>query len=70
MTSSKDEADATLRMPRAALPFLAGGSATPEAMAQAGVELTGDVGALPRLLAVLSPGDPHFAMVTPEREDG
>jgi alkyl sulfatase BDS1-like metallo-beta-lactamase superfamily hydrolase len=64
-----DEADATLRMPRAALPFLAGGSVTPEAMAKAGVELTGDAGVLQRLLSVLSPGDPDFAIVTPERED-
>ncbi|TQM58381.1 alkyl/aryl-sulfatase [Humibacillus xanthopallidus] len=64
-----DDADATLRMPRAALPFLAGGSVTPEAMAQAGVELTGDAGVLQRLLSVLSPGDPDFAIVTAERED-
>jgi alkyl sulfatase BDS1-like metallo-beta-lactamase superfamily hydrolase len=62
-------ADATLTLPHhAQLAMLAGGGLSPEAMAEAGIELTGDQSALGRLMAVLDPGDPDFAIVTPEKE--
>ncbi len=63
-----DDADATLSMPRASLPVLAGGALTPEVMASHGIELTGDAAALQRLVAVLDPGDDDFAIVTPEKD--
>ena len=52
-------------MPRAALTALAGGSLTAQAMADAGIELTGDASALQRLTAVLDPGDDDLDIVTP-----
>ncbi|MDF1602872.1 alkyl sulfatase dimerization domain-containing protein [Nocardioides sp. YIM 152315] len=62
----RTEADAVLRLPRASLPVLAQGTTDPKALAGAGVDVSGDSGALGRLLGVLQPGDPDFAIVTPE----
>ncbi|WP_238164577.1 alkyl sulfatase dimerization domain-containing protein [Kribbella pittospori] len=56
-------ADATLTTTKRALPALAGLNA--DALAAAGVELTGDRAVLARLAAVLDPGDKNFAIVTP-----
>jgi linear primary-alkylsulfatase len=61
----KDAADVSLRLPRVALPSLAAGAASPEAMAAAGVTLDGDAGVLTRLLSYLEDPDPGFAIVTP-----
>ncbi len=61
-------ADTTVTLPRHdQLVSLAGGLG-PDAMAESGVTLTGDPSALQRLMAVLQPGDPDFAIVTPEKE--
>jgi alkyl sulfatase BDS1-like metallo-beta-lactamase superfamily hydrolase len=58
--------DVTLRMPRMALPTLAmGGALTPETLADLGVEVDGDLGAVARLVAALDDPDPDFAIVTP-----
>ncbi|MGF0118625.1 alkyl/aryl-sulfatase [Promicromonospora sp. Marseille-Q5078] len=57
------DADATITGTRKALPALAAGS--PDALAAAGLEVSGDAGVLGRLVAVLDPGDPDFAIVTP-----
>lgn len=55
--------DATVTVPHhQQLAMLAGGDA--EAMAAAGIVLTGDASAIARLVAVLEPGDPDFAIVT------
>lgn len=59
------DADATLTTTRRALPALALGQVGPDSLAAAGIEQSGDATALPRLMAVLSPGDPDFAIVTP-----
>ncbi|MFE6235893.1 alkyl/aryl-sulfatase [Cellulosimicrobium sp. NPDC057862] len=61
----RGDADATLTTTSTALPVLATGAATPDALAAAGVEVAGDAGVLARLTAVLDPGDPDFAIVTP-----
>ncbi|KZM77515.1 alkyl/aryl-sulfatase [Cellulosimicrobium sp. I38E] len=61
----RGDADATLTATSTALPVLATGAATPDALAAAGIEVTGDAGVLARLTAVLDPGDPDFAIVTP-----
>ncbi|MGN7701580.1 alkyl/aryl-sulfatase [Cellulosimicrobium sp. 22601] len=61
----KGDADAVLTATSRALPALATGAATPEALAAAGIEVTGDAGVLARLVSVLDPGDPDFAIVTP-----
>ncbi|UKJ63216.1 MBL fold metallo-hydrolase [Cellulosimicrobium cellulans] len=61
----RGDADATLTATSTALPVLATGAATPDALAAAGVEVAGDAGVLARLTAVLDPGDPDFAIVTP-----
>ncbi|MDO8149821.1 alkyl/aryl-sulfatase [Isoptericola sp. b408] len=58
------DADVRLTTTQAALPALAADPA-PDALAAAGVEVTGDEGVLRRLAAVLDPGDPDFAIVTP-----
>ncbi|WP_277515305.1 alkyl/aryl-sulfatase [Cellulosimicrobium cellulans] len=60
-----DEAHATITATRASLPALATGVASPDGLAVAGIEVAGDAGALARLIAVLDPGDPDFAIVTP-----
>ncbi|MCK9794048.1 MBL fold metallo-hydrolase [Isoptericola sp. 4D.3] len=57
------DADATITGTKTALPALAGGN--PDALAAAGLEVTGDASALGRLVAVLDPGDKDFAIVTP-----
>ncbi|WP_323125724.1 alkyl sulfatase C-terminal domain-containing protein [Microlunatus elymi] len=57
------DADLTLTTTKAALPALA--QPTAESLAQAGVEVSGDADVLARLAAVLDPGDPDFAIVTP-----
>ncbi|MGW8566345.1 alkyl/aryl-sulfatase [Isoptericola sp. NPDC055881] len=59
----RGDADATLTATRATLPALAAGS--PEALTAAGIEVSGDASVLARLTAVLDPGDPDFAIVTP-----
>jgi alkyl sulfatase BDS1-like metallo-beta-lactamase superfamily hydrolase len=66
-----DPADLRITGGRAALGALAaagtGGAAPdPAALGAAGVEVDGDLGVLGRLLAVLDPGDPDFAIVTPD----
>lgn len=61
----RGDADATLTTTRAALPALAAGAATPDALSAAGIEVSGDAGVLGRLTAVLDAGDPDFAIVTP-----
>ncbi|RHA43714.1 alkyl/aryl-sulfatase [Cellulomonas rhizosphaerae] len=58
------DADTVLTTTRRALPALAGGLGG-EALAAAGVEVTGDASVLGRLAAVLDPGDKNFAIVTP-----
>ena len=59
------DADLTLTATRTSLPLLALGMLSPDGFGDAGVELAGDVSALMRLVAVLDPGDPDFAIVTP-----
>ena len=61
--AQQGDADATITGTKKALPALAAGS--PEALAAAGLEVTGDASVLTRLVAVLDPGDPDFAIVTP-----
>ncbi|MBE9924805.1 MBL fold metallo-hydrolase [Cellulosimicrobium cellulans] len=61
----RGDADATLTATRKVLPVLATGYVSPEELAAAGIEVAGDAGALARLTAVLDPGDPDFAIVTP-----
>lgn len=61
----RDAADATLTTTRRALPVLALGGLSADGLAEAGIELTGDGSVLERLTAVLDPGDPDFAIVTP-----
>ncbi|GEL21090.1 beta-lactamase-like protein [Pseudonocardia sulfidoxydans NBRC 16205] len=62
----KGDADAVLRTTRRALPTLASGGLSPDGLADAGMELTGDASVLARLAAVLDPGDKNFAIVTPD----
>jgi alkyl sulfatase BDS1-like metallo-beta-lactamase superfamily hydrolase len=59
-------ADATIRGRRTALPALALAALDTETLAAAGLEVTGDPGALDRLAAVLEGPDPDFAIVTAE----
>jgi alkyl sulfatase BDS1-like metallo-beta-lactamase superfamily hydrolase len=61
----RGEADARITTTRRALPALALGALTPEQLTEHGIEVSGDAGALARLTAVLDPGDPDFAIVTP-----
>jgi alkyl sulfatase BDS1-like metallo-beta-lactamase superfamily hydrolase len=58
-------ADATFRLPRAALPLLAATEVADQVLADAGVTLEGDPKVLARLTAVLEAPDPDFAIVTP-----
>ena len=51
------DADATITSTRAALPALAAGN--PDALAAAGIQVTGDASALGRLTAVLDPGSEY-----------
>ncbi|MFW0787764.1 alkyl sulfatase dimerization domain-containing protein [Gordonia sp. CPCC 206044] len=59
------EADVTLSTTRRALPTIATGALTAEALSAAGIELTGDTSVLGRLAALLDPGDKDFSIVTP-----
>jgi alkyl sulfatase BDS1-like metallo-beta-lactamase superfamily hydrolase len=59
------DADATLTATSRALPVLASGALTADALAKAGIEVSGDPSVLARLAAVLDPGDPDFSIVTP-----
>lgn len=59
------DADVTLTTKRRSLPALALGAPTPERLAAAGIEISGDPSVLGRLTAALDPGDPDFAIVTP-----
>jgi alkyl sulfatase BDS1-like metallo-beta-lactamase superfamily hydrolase len=59
-----DPADVTIASSRAALPVLAMGDLGPDTLARAGLEISGDVGVLARLAAVLDRPDPDFAIVT------
>ncbi|MFC4783910.1 alkyl/aryl-sulfatase [Nocardioides sp. MAHUQ-72] len=59
-------ADATLRLPGAALGVLASGAVDAATLGAAGVELTGDPSVLTRLFSVLEAPDPDFAVVTPD----
>lgn len=61
--AQRDAADATITGTKKALPALA--TASTDAFAAAGLEVTGDVSVLGRLVAVLDPGDKDFAIVTP-----
>ncbi len=63
--AQQDAADVTLTTTRRALPTLALGGPSPEKLAAAGIELSGDAAVLGRLVAVLDPGDKNFAIVTP-----
>ncbi|MEZ5093098.1 alkyl/aryl-sulfatase [Nocardioides sp.] len=66
---SADGADLTVRLPHhAQLVGVVAGVIGPDDMAAQGIELTGDASAIQRLVAVLDPGDPDFAIVTPEKE--
>lgn len=58
-------ADATLTATASALQMVVAGGVTPDGLAAAGVELSGEPGALARLGSVLDPGDPDFSIVTP-----
>ncbi|TCI97616.1 alkyl sulfatase dimerization domain-containing protein [Aeromicrobium sp. IC_218] len=57
--------DATLTTTRRGLTALATGPLTSERLTAAGIAVDGDASALTRLAAVLDPGDPDFAIVTP-----
>ncbi|MFE3588419.1 alkyl/aryl-sulfatase [Streptomyces niveus] len=59
------DADATLTTTTRALQALAAGGFAAEALAEAGIEVTGDASAVSRLTRVLDPGDPDFSIVTP-----
>jgi alkyl sulfatase BDS1-like metallo-beta-lactamase superfamily hydrolase len=59
-------ADVTLTLPRSSLPLLAQGAADPADLEAAGIEASGDASVLARLMSVLDPGDPDFAIVTPD----
>ena len=61
----RGDADTTLTTTRKALPALATGAVTPDGLAAEGIDVSGDGSALARLTAVLDPGDPDFAIVTP-----
>ncbi|MFD6175625.1 MULTISPECIES: alkyl/aryl-sulfatase [unclassified Isoptericola] len=61
----KGDADLTLTTTSRALPALALGGVTPDGLAEAGIQVDGDVSVLGRLTAVLDPGDPDFSIVTP-----
>jgi alkyl sulfatase BDS1-like metallo-beta-lactamase superfamily hydrolase len=62
----RGDADVTLTLPRASLPALAQATTDPAALTAAGIEVTGDAGVLDRLFGLLDPGDPNFAIVTPD----
>lgn len=61
-------ADVTLTSPQTALPALVAGTPTPESLSAAGIQISGDATVLQRLIAVLDPPDPDFAIVTADKE--
>ncbi len=62
-------ADLTITLPHhEQLAGLLLGGMTPEATARAGVVMDGDTSVVARLIALLQPGDPDFAIVTPEKD--
>ncbi len=62
-------ADAVLTVPHHQdLVALVAGGLGEDGMTRLGIGLTGDSSAVQRLVAVLRPGDPDFAIVTPEKE--
>lgn len=63
-----DPADATLTMPISSIGVLAGGISDPAAREEAAITVDGDASVLQRLFGALAPGDPNFAIVTPESE--
>ncbi len=64
-----DGADLTITLPHhAQLVAVVAGQMAPEALAAAGIEMTGDSSVLQRLAGLLQPGDPEFAIVTPDKE--
>ncbi|MEW1549966.1 alkyl/aryl-sulfatase [Streptomyces tsukubensis] len=63
--TQSEPADVTITTVRAALPALAAGALTAPELHAAGIALEGDASVLDRLAAVLDPGDPDFAIVTP-----
>ena len=58
------DADVTLTTTHCSLPALALGTPSPDRLAEAGIEVSGDGAVLERLAAVLDPGDRDFAIVT------
>ncbi|WP_371364924.1 alkyl sulfatase dimerization domain-containing protein [Jatrophihabitans sp. GAS493] len=58
-------ADLTLTTTLRSLPALALGAPSSERLTSAGIQIHGDDTVLARLTAVLDPGDPDFAIVTP-----
>ncbi|UYM06057.1 alkyl/aryl-sulfatase [Solicola gregarius] len=60
------DADVELSLPRTSLGVLATGAVDADTLAAAGIEVTGDASVLGRLFGVLDPGDPNFAIVTPD----
>ncbi|WP_402469931.1 alkyl/aryl-sulfatase [Isoptericola aurantiacus] len=61
----REDADVTLTTTREKLPVLAAGGLSAETLTAAGFDVTGDAAVVGRLAAVLDPGDPDFAIVTP-----
>lgn len=55
----------TLTAPARALPALATHGLNPDALTEAGIDITGDPATLTRLASLLDPGDPHFSTTTP-----
>jgi alkyl sulfatase BDS1-like metallo-beta-lactamase superfamily hydrolase len=61
-------ADVTLTTETKKLPLIVITGLEPKKMAEAGIDVSGDTGALDRLAALLDPGDPSFNIVTPRTE--
>jgi alkyl sulfatase BDS1-like metallo-beta-lactamase superfamily hydrolase len=59
-------AELVLTMPRSSLLILGSGISDAQTLADAGVEVTGDLDVLGRLFAAFDAPDPTFAIVTPE----
>ncbi|ANC32290.1 alkyl/aryl-sulfatase [Isoptericola dokdonensis] len=64
-SAQQGDADLTLTTTTGSLPALALGGVDPAELSDAGIQADGDLTALARLVAVLDPGDPDFAIVTP-----
>jgi alkyl sulfatase BDS1-like metallo-beta-lactamase superfamily hydrolase len=63
--AQQGDAELTLTTTTGSLPALALGGVDPAELSDAGIQADGDLTALARLVAVLDPGDPDFAIVTP-----